>query len=97
PRLANTSCFAVDGISAETALIAFDLESVSVSSGSACSSGKVSVSHVLTAMGWREEVARGAIRVSLGWDTQDAQIDRFLEVWPNIVDRLNPAARNRAA
>jgi len=96
-RLGNTSCFAVSGIQAETALIAFDLERVSLSSGSACSSGKVSVSHVLTAMGIEEETARCALRVSLGWDTCEEDIDRFLELWPVIVDRLNPAARTRAA
>lgn len=96
-RLGNTCCFAVSGIPAETALIAFDLERVSVSSGSACSSGKVSVSHVLTAMGVDEETARCALRVSLGWNTGQEDIDRFLSVWPVIVDRLNPAARTRAA
>ncbi|WP_417671871.1 cysteine desulfurase family protein [Roseibium sp.] len=97
PRLANTSCFAVDGIPAETALIAFDLENLFLSSGSACSSGKVSVSHVLTAMGVEEDLARCALRVSLGWNTAEEDVSRFLEVWPSIVDRLNPAARNRAA
>lgn len=97
PRLANTSCFAAPGISAETALIAFDLERLSLSSGSACSSGKVSVSHVLTAMGTNEETARCALRVSLGWNSTEADIDRFLQVWPQVVDRLNPEARNRAA
>lgn len=96
-RLCNTTCFAVPGISAETALIAFDLERVSVSSGSACSSGKVSVSHVLTAMGVDEDAARGAIRISLGWNTVEANIDRLLEIWPVIVDRLNPEARSKAA
>ncbi|MEM9633137.1 MAG: cysteine desulfurase family protein [Pseudomonadota bacterium] len=96
-RLANTSCFAVPGIPAETALIAFDLERVSVSSGSACSSGKVSVSHVLTEMGVEEDLARCALRISMGWDTSAADIDRFLEIWPQIVDRLNPDARHRAA
>ncbi|MBN9670449.1 cysteine desulfurase family protein [Roseibium aggregatum] len=96
-RLANTTCFAVPGIPAETALIAFDLEGISVSSGSACSSGKVSVSHVLTAMGVGEELARCALRVSTGWKTTEAEIDRFLSVWPKIVERLNPDARHRAA
>jgi len=96
-RLANTSCFAVPGISAETALIAFDLERVSVSSGSACSSGKVSVSHVLTAMGVEEGLARCALRLSMGWNTTEDEIDRFLELWPKIVDRLNPEARHKAA
>jgi len=96
-RLANTCCFAVPGIPAETALIAFDLERVSLSSGSACSSGKVSVSHVLTAMGVDETLARCALRVSMGWNTRDQDIDRFLELWPKIVDRLNPEARHQAA
>eukprot|EP00903_Cladosiphon_okamuranus_P001556 g1554.t1 len=96
-RLANTTCFAVPGIPAETALIAFDLERVSVSSGSACSSGKVSVSHVLTAMGIEEALARCALRVSMGWNTTESDIDRFLEIWPRIVDRLNPEARHQAA
>lgn len=96
-RLANTVCFAVQGIAAETALIAFDLERVSVSSGSACSSGKVSVSHVLTAMNVDEETARCALRISMGWDTSEADIAQFLEIWPKIVDRLNPAARHEAA
>lgn len=96
-RLANTSCFAIPGVSAETALIAFDLEHISLSSGSACSSGKVSVSHVLTAMGVDEAVARCALRVSLGWNTADEDIDRFLNVLPAVVDRLNPKACRRAA
>jgi len=96
-RLVNTTCFAVPGIPAETALIAFDLERVSISSGSACSSGKVSVSHVLTGMEVPEALARCALRVSMGWSTGEADIARFLELWPRIVDRLNPEARNRAA
>ncbi|MBD8894157.1 cysteine desulfurase family protein [Roseibium litorale] len=97
PRLANTTCFAVEGVAAETALIAFDLERISLSSGSACSSGKVSVSHVLSAMGVDEAAARCALRVSLGWNSTEADVARFLEVWPSIVDRLNPKARSRAA
>lgn len=97
PRLANTTFFAVPGVQAETALIAFDLANVSVSSGSACSSGKVSVSHVLSAMGVSEKLARCAIRVSTGWNTSEEDIDRFLEVWPEVVDQLNPSARHQAA
>lgn len=96
-RLVNTSCFAIPGVPAETALIAFDLEHISLSSGSACSSGKVSVSHVLTAMGVDEAAARCALRVSLGWNTADRDIDRFLNVLPGVVDRLNPGACHRAA
>jgi cysteine desulfurase len=96
-RLENTSCFAVTGVPAETALISFDLKNVSLSSGSACSSGKVSVSHVLTAMGVGEDLARCALRISMGWNTSQAEIDRVLELWPRIVERLNPQARHRAA
>ncbi|TYC50373.1 cysteine desulfurase [Rhodobacterales bacterium] len=96
-RLSNTVCFAVPGMLAETALIAFDLEGVSVSSGSACSSGKVSVSHVLTAMGVEDDLARCALRISLGWANGEAEVDRFLEVWCKIVERLNPQARHQAA
>lgn len=96
-RIANTSCFAVPGIPAETALIALDLEGICVSSGSACSSGKVSVSHVLAAMGVGEDLARCALRVSFGHGIADADITRFVDVWTSVVDRLNPAAREVAA
>ena len=76
-RLPNTTCFALPGRSAETLLIAFDLEGIAVSSGSACSSGRVEKSHVLEAMGLAPEIARGAIRVSTGWTTTEADIERF--------------------
>ena len=66
-RLPNTTCIAVPGAKAETLVIGLDLAGVAVSSGSACSSGKVEASHVLSAMGVAEEVAEGAIRVSLGF------------------------------
>lgn len=97
PRIGNTSCFAVPGVKAETALIAFDLNNLCLSSGSACSSGKVSVSHVLSAMGVEEELARCALRLSMGWATSAADVDRFLEVWPGVIDRLNPEARKSVA
>ena len=70
-------CFAVPGMNAETLLMAFDLDGVAVSSGSACSSGKVSKSHVLAAMGVAPEISGAAIRVSLGWDTSADNIDQF--------------------
>ncbi|MGC2628333.1 MAG: hypothetical protein WA265_00040, partial [Rhodomicrobium sp.] len=65
-------------------LIAFDLEGVAVSSGSACSSGKVERSHVLAAMGVPAELSRGAVRVSTGWTTTEADIERFLTVLSRI-------------
>jgi cysteine desulfurase len=77
-RLPNTTCFAIPGKSAETLLIAFDLEGISVSSGSACSSGRVERSHVLAAMGVDAPLSECAIRVSTGWNTEEADIERFL-------------------
>jgi cysteine desulfurase len=76
-RLPNTLSFAVPGMRAETALIAFDLEGVAVSSGSACSSGKVRRSHVLEAMGIEARLAEGAIRVSLGWNSTQEDVKAF--------------------
>jgi cysteine desulfurase len=85
-RLPNTTCFAVPGKSAGVSLIAFDLGGVAVSSGSACSSGKVERSHVLAAMGISPELSGGAIRVSTGWTTTEADIERFLTVLSRICD-----------
>jgi cysteine desulfurase len=79
-RLANTTCFAIPGKPAETLLIAFDLEGIALSSGSACSSGKVERSHVLDAMGVPQALSVGALRVSTGWNTQDSVVERFLSV-----------------
>jgi len=86
-RLPNTVLFAVPDMASETAVIAFDLEGVSLSSGSACSSGKVAESHVLTAM--RFPVGAG-IRVSLPWNAAEADIERFLDVWRAIHHRMAP-------
>lgn len=86
-RLPNTTCFAMPGMHAETLLMAFDLEGIAVSSGSACSSGKVATSHVLAAMGVAPEISRAALRVSLGWDTTNNHIDHFIAAWRKIVSR----------
>ena len=86
-RLPNTCCFAMPGMNAETLLMAFDLEGVAVSSGSACSSGKVAKSHVLAAMGVQPEISKAAIRVSLGWDTTEDTIDQFIAAWRKIASR----------
>jgi cysteine desulfurase len=96
-RLANTVCFAEAGIPAETALIALDLKGYAVSSGSACSSGKVKRSHVLAAMGVREELAEGAIRVSVGRTTSRNDVEAFLATWKGVRDGLYGARRARAA
>lgn len=91
-RLPNTTAFALPGLDAETALIAFDLDGIAVSSGSACSSGKVARSHVLNAMGVAPELIEGAIRVSLGWNSSPADIDHFAAAWRRIVERLGARA-----
>ncbi len=88
PRLPNTTLFTAPGVKAETAVIAFDLEGIAVSSGSACSSGKVQPSHVLQAMGVGPEAAQGAVRLSLGWSTSDADIDRCLQAWRKLAGHL---------
>ena len=77
-RLCNTTCFAVPGMSAETLLMNLDLEGFAVSSGSACSSGKVGRSHVLDAMGVAPAISSGAIRVSMGWNTTADDVSRFI-------------------
>jgi cysteine desulfurase len=73
---------------AETAVIAFDLAGVAVSSGAACSSGKVAASHVLAAMGLPEELVRGAIRVSLGYSSTDDDVTAFLKAWGQLAKGL---------
>lgn len=80
-RLPNTLCIGMPGVPAETQVMAFDLAGVAVSAGSACSSGKVTPSHVLTGMGWPEQEAREAVRFSLGWSSTDADIDRAAGAW----------------
>jgi cysteine desulfurase len=97
PRLPNTLCFAVPGIAAEVAVIAFDLEGIAVSAGAACSSGKVGPSEALAAMQAAPEIARGAIRVSLGWSTSESDISRFLEVWKRVYLNLGQRRSARAA
>lgn len=86
-RLPNTVCFAMPGFRAETLLMNFDLAGVAVSSGSACSSGKVGRSHVLEAMGVAPELAASAIRVSLGWNSTAADVQHFADVWKQLVER----------
>jgi cysteine desulfurase len=87
-RLPNTTLFTAPGLKAETAVIGFDLEGIAVSSGSACSSGKVQPSHVLEAMGFGPKLAQGAVRLSLGWSTQEADIDLCLKAWRKLANTL---------
>ena len=88
PRLANTLQFAVPAIKAQTALMALDLDGIAVSSGSACSSGTMKFSEVVKAMGYALEIAEGAVRVSMGWTTSEAEIDRFLNAWRKLSQPL---------
>jgi cysteine desulfurase len=87
-RVANTLQFAVPGIKAQTALMALDLDGIAVSSGSACSSGTMKFSEVVKAMGYELEIAEGAVRVSMGWTTSEAEIDCFLNAWRKLSQPL---------
>jgi cysteine desulfurase len=96
-RLPNTVLFAVPGVRAETAVIGFDLAGIAVSSGSACSSGKVQPSHVLEAMGFDAGLAQGAVRLSLGWSTSGAEVDCCLEAWRKLSGNLLRVQRRNTA
>jgi cysteine desulfurase len=86
-RLPNTSNFALPGVAAETAVIAMDLEGVAVSSGAACSSGKVRSSRVLSAMGVAPDLAKSALRVSFGYGSEDDDADAALAALVKIAQR----------
>jgi cysteine desulfurase len=96
PRLPNTTLVALPGLKAETAVIALDLEGVAVSSGAACSSGKVQPSHVLAAMGVEPALAQGAIRVSIGNTTSDSELEKFQNAWTKLAKTLGKG-REQAA
>jgi cysteine desulfurase len=87
-RLPNTTLFAVPGMKAETAIIVFDLNGIAVSSGSACSSGKVQASHVLAAMGVEPILAQGAVRLSLGWSTSERDVEILLAALTKVSSSL---------
>lgn len=84
PRLPTTCAVRLPGLPASTQLIAMDMAGVEISSGAACSSGKVRPSHVLQAMGWDEKAAQETIRISLGWTTTEDDIARALDVWQKL-------------
>jgi cysteine desulfurase len=96
-RLPNTTLFTVPGLKAETAVIGFDLAGIAVSSGSACSSGKMQPSHVLEAMGFGPDLAEGAVRLSLGWSTSNADVDCCLEAWRKLAETLLMRLRRNTA
>ncbi|MEQ8651831.1 MAG: cysteine desulfurase family protein [Kiloniellales bacterium] len=87
PRLANTCCFSLPGQRAETLLISLDLAGLCLSSGSACSSGKVQQSHVLLAMGVAPEVAAGALRLSLGWASVAEDVEACLHALAQVIEK----------
>jgi cysteine desulfurase len=93
PRLPNTVNAAFPGVSGETLVIALDLAGFAVSTGSACASGAVAPSHVILAMGYDDEQARGAVRVSLGWSTTSDTIDALLAALPSLLARATMAGR----
>ena len=94
---AEYDLFAREGIKAETAIIAFDLDRVAVSSGAACSSGKVQPSHVLAAMGVSPALTRGAVRVSLGWTTTKVEVERFFDAWRKLSGALSKGTKSSPA
>ncbi|MEM7618478.1 MAG: cysteine desulfurase family protein [Pseudomonadota bacterium] len=87
PRICNTTNVGLPSLPAQTQLMSLDLDGISVSSGSACSSGTFKPSDVLMAMGVSEEDAKCALRISLGWNTTSADIDAFITSWSKLVDR----------
>jgi cysteine desulfurase len=91
-RLPNTLALVFPGADGETLLFGLDLEGISASSGSACTAGSLEPSHVLTAMGIDDATARGALRLSLGWQSSAADIDHICRVLPEIVDRARQEA-----
>ena len=88
-RLPNTSCIIMPGVTSETQMIEFDLKGFAVSAGSACSSGKITSSHVLAAMGLPQEDAMCAIRVSLGLANTHAEIEQFVAAWKTLYLRVH--------
>jgi cysteine desulfurase len=95
-RLPNTILVAVPGMSAETAIIAFDLAGIALSSGAACSSGKVSASHVLAAIGLDENLAKSALRISFGGETTENEVESLLNAWRKLVPSLSKARPDTA-
>ena len=93
PRLPNTTCVAMSSVSNEVQLMDFDLKGFAVSAGSACSSGRIERSYVLTAMGVDKDIVGSAIRVSAGWQTTQNDIIMFTECWKQTHSRLNKAPK----
>jgi cysteine desulfurase len=87
-RMPNSASFAIAGADGESLLLNLDQEGIYASSGSACTSGTLEISHVLRALGLPESEARGSLRLTTGTRTTDADVDRLLDVLPGIVERV---------
>jgi cysteine desulfurase len=96
-RLPNNASFCFPGAQGESLIVALDLEGISASSGSACTSGKTDPSHVLLAIGLDRDVAQGSLRITVGRDTTTGDVDRLLEVLPRVVERLRAVSAEPAA
>ena len=95
-RLPNTSCIAMPGATSEVQLINFDLEGFAISAGSACSSGKIDASHVLSAMNSADKLANNAIRVSLGLSNTEVEAAKFVETWKDVYNRISTVKTKEA-
>jgi cysteine desulfurase len=96
-RLPHILSLLVPGVDGGSLTLALDLEGIAASTGSACSSGSAEVSHVLAAMGFPADEARGAVRISLGRTTTEAEIDAAIRIVPEVIERLGGAAGVRVA
>ena len=90
PRVAGVSCFGVEGLASETQVMGLDLAGFAVSAGSACSSGKVKPSRVLTAMALNDTAARSAIRASFGWGSKPEEFAALANAWVKMAARARP-------
>lgn len=90
-RIATIGAYRMPGVASNAQLIQFDLAGIAVSAGSACSSGSLKTSHVLSAMGWPDAASRQVVRVSFGRSTTSAEVDRFAALWADIAGRQRAA------
>ena len=91
PRIATIGAYRMPGVPGASQMMQFDLAGIAVSAGSACASGSLKTSHVLTAMGWSEEAAREVIRISFGPETSESDVDALLAEWRTLFDRRRAA------
>jgi cysteine desulfurase len=97
PRVANTLCIAIRNVPNETQVMAMDLAGVAISAGSACSSGKVRVSHVLREMHYADDIAGSALRISLGWNTTEKDVQHCADAWRTMYSRTKINSHSKAA